>query len=157
MTKIINVAGIDVSNGFLKDPGPNSMLIQIIDPVNGYDPVPVHKFKEIHQFFFLDIDNDDIEKFGISDEHAITDQQAFDLTELLKYALDGDMNVVVHCTAGVSRSGAVVEVAEMLGFEHCTKFRAPNLRVKHKMMKTLGLMYDLDEKSVLDEVTPWGN
>ena len=55
------------------------------------------------------------------------------------------MNVVVHCTAGICRSGAVVEVATMMGFADCDNFRQPNLRVKHKMMKVLGLTYDENE------------
>jgi hypothetical protein len=57
------------------------------------------------------------------------------------------MNVVVHCHAGICRSGAVVEVASIMGFTPTDKYRQPNLRVKHKMMQVLGLTYDSDEKS----------
>jgi len=56
------------------------------------------------------------------------------------------MNVVVHCHAGICRSGAVTEVATMMGFTATDRFRQPNLRVKHKMMKVLGLTYDAEEK-----------
>jgi hypothetical protein len=56
------------------------------------------------------------------------------------------MNVVVHCVAGVCRSGAVCEVGVMMGFRDTEEFRAPNLMVKHKMMKVLGWTYDADEK-----------
>jgi protein tyrosine phosphatase len=57
------------------------------------------------------------------------------------------MNVLVHCHAGICRSGAVVEVGTILGFTPTERFRLPNLRVKHKMMKALGLTYDANEKS----------
>jgi hypothetical protein len=60
--------------------------------------------------------------------------------------MDMNMNVLVHCHAGICRSGAVVEVGTMLGFTATERFRMPNLRVKHKMMKVLGLTYDADEK-----------
>jgi predicted protein tyrosine phosphatase len=52
------------------------------------------------------------------------------------------MNVVVHCMAGICRSGAVVEVGVMMGFNDCEKYRQPNLRVKHKLMKQLGWTYN---------------
>ena len=52
------------------------------------------------------------------------------------------MNVVVHCHAGVCRSGAVAEVGITMGFEDTGVFRAPNLMVKHKLMKALGMTYD---------------
>ena len=56
------------------------------------------------------------------------------------------MNVMVHCHAGICRCGAVTEVGTMMGFTATEKFRMPNLRVKHRMMKVLGLTYDADEK-----------
>jgi hypothetical protein len=55
------------------------------------------------------------------------------------------MNVVVHCFAGICRSGAVTEVGVMMGFEDTGRFRAPNLLVKHRMMRALGWTYDADE------------
>ena len=74
------------------------------------------------------------------------DKQAQELVDILKFAQEKELNVLVHCVAGVCRSGAVVEVGEMMGFEPTNRFRAPNLRVKHRMMKALGWTYDSDEK-----------
>ena len=54
-------------------------------------------------------------------------------------------NVLVHCHAGICRSGAVVEVGSMIGFTPTERYRQPNLRVKRKMMKELGLTYDETE------------
>jgi protein-tyrosine phosphatase len=80
-------------------------------------------------------------------EFAITDEQAAELVRLLQHALDNSMNVLVHCFAGICRSGAVVEVGTLLGFTATEKYRQPNLRVKHKMMRKLGMYYDENEIS----------
>ena len=68
----------------------------------------------------------------------LTDVDAVELVRLLQHALEQRMNVVVHCHAGVCRSGAVCEVGVMMGFRDTEAFRSPNLLVKHKMMKELG-------------------
>ena len=119
------------------------MLIQISDPP-GDHPTPKRKFKEVHQFDFLDAEDSD----GFPEEAKISDEQAAEIVRLLQHALDNCMNVIVHCHAGICRSGAgaVVEVASMMGFTPTDRYRQPNLRVKHKMMKALGWTYDSDEE-----------
>ena len=62
------------------------------------------------------------------------------------------MHVVVHCHAGVCRSGAVVEVGVMMGFDDTEVFRSPNLLVKHKMMRALGWTYDENEPHTINGV-----
>lgn len=149
---IQNIAYSDVQNGTHKEPGPNCMMINIVDPAMEF-PVSKHTFKEIHRFEFLDIDGDCKTNLGDGEwvdmtEFAITDEQAAQLVALLQRALDIGLNVIVSCHAGICRSGAVAEVGVMMGFEDAQAFRAPNLRVKHKMMKALGWTYDSDEKPV---------
>lgn len=134
---IQNVALSDIQKGFHRDPGINSMLIQIVDPAMEF-PTPKHQFKETHQFEFLDLEEGD--KFA--EEFKITDVQAQQLVDLLRKAQDNDMNVVVHCVAGVCRSGAVCEVGVMMGFNDTFLYRSPNMMVKHKMMKVLGWTYE---------------
>lgn len=152
MPWIQNVALSDIPNRYHIDAGENSMLIQIVDPGMEF-PIPKHRFKETHRFEFLDLERDD--KFG--EEFKITDYQAAKLVELLQHALSNRMNVVVHCVAGVCRSGAVCEVGVMLGFKDTETFRSPNLLVKHKMMKALGWTYDEEEKHTINgEKTRWG-
>jgi hypothetical protein len=63
------------------------------------------------------------------------------------------MNVVVHCHAGVCRSGAVCEIGVMLGFNDTEAFRSPNLLVKHRMMRALGWLYDEQEPHSINGVT----
>lgn len=137
---IENVSWDDVKNGWHSDMGDNAMLIQIADPATFF-PTPKKQFKEIHQFEFLDAEDGD----RFPEECMISDDQAKSLVSLLQQAMLNHMNVLVHCHAGICRSGAVVEVGTMMGFTATDRYRQPNLRVKHKMMKVLGLTYDSDE------------
>lgn len=149
MPWIENCAVTDIPKAHHHDAGPNSMLIQIMDPP-GDHPIPKFQFKEVHRFDFLDIEDDGLTNNGDGEltdmgEFAITQEQAKELVRLLRHALDNRMNVVVHCFAGLCRSGAVVEVGTRMGFDAVEKFRSPNTRVMRLMMKELGLPYDVKE------------
>lgn len=156
MPWIQNVAMSDIKNGFHFNPGENAMLIQIMDPPGDF-PVPLYKFKEIHQFDFLDVEEDGLTNNGDGEwsdvsEFAVTQEQADKLVQLLQHAQANRMNVIVHCHAGVCRSGAVCEVGVMMGFNDTEVFRSPNLLVKHKMMKSLGWTYNEDEPHTINGV-----
>jgi protein-tyrosine phosphatase len=69
----------------------------------------------------------------------ISDEQAEEIAAILQEALENDHNVLVHCVVGQCRSGAVVEVAELIGFDECFRYRLPNIRVKSKLMQALDL------------------
>lgn len=127
----------DIHLGHHSDLGVNTMLIRIQDPACEFFPTK-KVFKEVHEFEFLDAEDED----GFDEDFKISDSQAQKLVALLQKALDNHMNVLVHCHAGICRSGAVVEVGTMMGFTATERFRQPNLRVKHKMMKVLGYTYD---------------
>jgi rhodanese-related sulfurtransferase len=147
MPWIENVSLGDIPKGRHHAAGENSMLIQIVDPDMEF-PVPMHQFKETHQFKFLDLEGPDAYGHALK----VTDDQAEQLVGLLQHALEKRMNVVVHCVAGVCRSGAVTEVGVMMGFDDCEGFRSPNLLVKHKMMKHLGWTYDENEPHTINGV-----
>lgn len=148
MPWIQNVALADIPKGHHIRVGENSMLIQIVDPAMEF-PIPKHQFKEVHQFEFLDLEEND----GWGHEFKVTDEQAAELVRLLQHAMDNCMNVVVHCVAGVCRSGAVCEVGVMMGFRDTEVYRSPNLLVKHKMMKVLGWTYDENEPHTINGVS----
>jgi hypothetical protein len=145
---IQNVALSDIKKGFHINPGDNAMLIQIVDPAMEF-PTPLYKFRETHQFEFLDLEQNDT---TIDEGFKISNEQATELVRLLQHAFDHHMNVVVHCVAGVCRSGAVCEVGVMMGFQDTEVFRSPNLLVKHKMMKALGWTYDENESHTINGV-----
>lgn len=136
MPWIQNVSMDSIRKGTHIDVGTNSMLIQIVDPAYDF-PTPLYTFKEVHQFEFLDVEESDT-AFA---EFAITPSQANRLVDLLQYALYNRMNVIVHCHAGICRSGAVCEVGVMMGFNDTETFRSPNLLVKRLMMERLGWTY----------------
>lgn len=141
MPFIQNVGKFDAISGRHQNPGGNSMLIQIMDPASEF-PRTKHTFKEVHQFEFLDVERDD----RVFEEcWRISDDQAIEIVRLLNRALENDMNVIVHCHMGICRSGAVAEVGVMMGFRDTDTFRQPNLLVKHKLMRVLGLTYDEEE------------
>jgi len=133
---IENASRFDVITGMHSDAGENSMLIQISDIISEH-PTPKYKFKEVHQFNFEDIEEDE--------EWAISDLQAQEIAELLRKAKEQHMNVIVHCHAGLCRSGAVVECGLFLGFNPPDRLRIPNTLVKKKIMKALG--HEINEKT----------
>ena len=139
---IENCSAEEVRTGKHFAPGENSMLISIADPA-GFRPVPHHAFKEVHEFEFLDLEKNDV---AIEVEMKITDAQAAEIVRLLQHALDNRMQVVVHCMMGVCRSGAVTDVGVMMGFQDAERWRSPNLLVKHKLMRVLGMLYDEQEE-----------
>lgn len=148
---IENVSKQDVALGIHSDFGPNAMLIRIQDPATEFGKVArADMFKEVYEFEFLDAEDAD----GFEDEVKISDEQAAELVRLLQRAMDNNMNVLVHCHAGICRSGAVTEVGSMMGFTATERYRQPNLRVKHRMMKALGWTYDSDEKHT-ETNGPW--
>lgn len=142
---IQNVSKSDIARGHHFDAGENSMLIQIMDPNEDF-PIPLYNFKEVHKFEFLDIEDDGMTNMGDGSmtnmgEFAITDEHAREIAKLLKHAKENHMNVIVHCHAGVFRSGAVTEVGVMLGFNDTETFRCPNRLVKKKLLKALGMRH----------------
>jgi len=161
---IQNVALSDIPKGRHIRVGENSMLIQISDPDMEF-PIASHQFKETHQFKFLDVENDGLTNNGDGtwtdmSEHAIKDADAEKLVALLQHAFENRMDVIVHCHAGICRSGAVAEVGVMMGFQDAESFRAPNRLVKHKMMQVLGWLYDEQEPHTINGVPvkeDWAN
>ena len=134
---IQNVSMKDVLLGTHRSAGKNSMLIQIVDPDSNF-PKPKDNFDEIHQFKFFDLEEEDTD---VGPNLKITAKQAKQIVKLLKHALINDMSVIVHCHAGLCRSGAVAEVGVMMGFNDTGKFRLPNKMVKKMLIKELGWGY----------------
>lgn len=145
---IENVPASSIASRMHHDAGPNSMLIQILDPGVGF-PTPKHNFMEVHQFSFLDIETSDVERGSFPEECAIQKHQAEEIAMLLRRAMASRMNVVVHCHAGLCRSGAVAEVGVMMGFQDAERHRIPNVRVKNMLLEALGMNFDPNESPLL--------
>lgn len=79
------------------------------------------------QYFFKRVEHFDFEDNDDPDDGGISDEQAKSIVAFLKESKRLDHNVVVHCFAGIRRSGAVVEFAvKDLGFSDCSEQREPN-------------------------------
>jgi predicted protein tyrosine phosphatase len=131
---IENCSEKDIARGKHRDAGENSMLIQIADCDRVF-VTPRQKFSEVYQFRFSDIEDN----HPMAELYGISDKQATYIARLLERAVEKRMNVIVHCFAGICRSGAVSIVGEILGMAPSGKFRLPNTRVKRKLMAKLGL------------------
>ena len=136
MPKIENCSWIDFQKGNHRVNPIGTVAIQITDP-GDTPPEPLENcFVSRHPFQFLDAEEPT--QF-FPEEKLISDTQAEEIAAILQKALENDHNVLVHCVVGQCRSGAVVEVAEMIGFDECFRYRLPNVRVKSKLMQALDL------------------
>jgi predicted protein tyrosine phosphatase len=141
MPKIINISYAQAQSGDYPHPG-DSVLIQITDPGTPA-PTTAHKYLAKHHFQFHDADdNNGAGEFPYVPKVLIKDEQAKQIVEILRNAIDNDTNVVVHCHAGICRSGAVCEVGVMMGFDDPERVRLPNRLVKYKLMRELGWTYE---------------
>lgn len=136
MPKIENVPQIAVELGTHKLPAKGTILIQITDP-DGVFVTPKFEddFHHIEQFKFYDV----TEPLWGNDKllEPITEEQASELAGILDFAREYNYNVLVHCAAGICRSGAVTEVGVIMGFQAVHDNRMPNVEVKSKMLRCL--------------------
>ncbi len=137
MPKIINFSRFDIERGNHQKPNENTILIRIFDVHTDY-PKPYHTFTEVLEFTFLDLEYNSI---GTDlEEFMITQEQANEICDVLKRAMENGSDVYVHCTAGICRSGAVVQAGVELGFDDPNIHRQPNIFVLHKLRESLGLI-----------------
>ena len=101
-----------------------TILIQLQDYGTWQFAIPKYKdeFIAIHQFAFDDITEESTA--------SIQEHQAKQIANILDKALEDGHNIVVHCHAGICRSGAVAEVGVMIGFQDTENLRIPNTLVK---------------------------
>ena len=142
MPSIQNVSRYDVESGshLATDSGRKVVLIQISDPDTAH-PTPAKSFEKIFKFKFLDIEEDQ----ECPDQWRPSADDAYYIASILLTCLQMDYDLVVHCHAGVCRSGAVAEVGEMLGFEYAGSYKQPNVALKKHLMNALGLSFDPEE------------
>jgi len=137
--EIENVSYDSVANGTHKNHGNDTILIRILDNDNNNPASPKYDFCEIREFYFMDVDEDT----HIADNSfRFNTEMAKEMVCILKKAKKENKNIVVHCTLGMCRSGAVTEIGTMLGFYPVHNSRIPNSHVKKLMMRELGWTYD---------------
>lgn len=78
----------------------------------------------------------------------ISNYQAKRIAEIIQKAKEDNVDIFVHCTAGVSRSGAVVEAGLLYGFQLPKDHRygrIPNKTVYNKIRRELGITFSFEE------------
>lgn len=106
-----------------------SYCIQI-ESIDGYE------FLELEDVFkkTLKLRFDDIEWTDDRIERQITTSQAEQIKSFLEDANKEQVSVLVYCTVGKSRSGAIVQYAiDSLGFESLNNDRQPNRVILKKL------------------------
>jgi predicted protein tyrosine phosphatase len=123
------------------EPG-RTVLIRIADVAHMFEDRDVKHFKDfasVMEFNFQD--NEDVEN------GAMVESQARNMADFLRRAFADNQNVVVHCHAGLCRSGAVTDAGVAFGFQDAETFRTPNLHVKKLLFKHLGLINSWDQEA----------
>lgn len=124
-------------------------LLQISD-VCKQQPIPKYEeyFKDKLCLNFNDVEDE----FDMS---SISDYQAQQIADFILKAKADNADIVVHCLAGICRSGAVVEAAMSVGYtDAVNRQRIPNTLVKRKVMQCLGT-YITPETNMFSEDFVW--
>lgn len=135
MPYVQNVSFDDVKKLIIYNDCKNTLLISITDNDMSY---PTHLgggFWSAVYYQFLDVD-------GPEYKQVISDGQAKGIIHWLEFAKRHNKDVLVHCMMGINRSGAVREVAEILGFEVIGQKQGYNAYVKTKLIQAAGLGYE---------------
>jgi predicted protein tyrosine phosphatase len=142
MPWIGNYSFSDIKTGqHALEPG-RTTLIRIGDVCTMFDPKDVFHWDKFPSEFCFDFqDNEDIEA------GAMNEEQASQIARILKDAYRLNYNVVVHCVAGLCRSGAVTEAGVAYGFQDAETHRIPNVHVKKLLFKHLGLINSWDQEA----------
>ena len=137
--EIENVSYIDIVDGNHTNRGEDTILIRILDTDNENPAEPKSSFFKIISFKFLDCD----ENAGLNDKFLFNSDMAKEIVEIFEICKKENKNIVVHCTAGICRSGAITEVGEMFGFKVTknSNRRIPNTLVKKLLLSELGWGY----------------
>jgi protein tyrosine phosphatase len=135
MTWIQNISLSNAINGIHYFVPHKTVLIRIQDFGNTvFQPV----LFEVHKFCFND--NDDP-----NDTSNITIEQANQIANILKNCKDKGYNIVVHCIAGLCRSGAIADVGILYGFEDTETKKIPNMLVKNRLKECFNMKVDYTE------------
>lgn len=106
---------------------------------------PDYEFPEGESEFLREVFFHEVFEIAVDDSDNIPEDVIEELAIILTVAKNLGKNIVVHCHAGISRSGAVVEVATMMGFEDIGRYRSPNRVLKEKLRKALGIKNSYEE------------
>lgn len=128
----------------------NVILISINDIGSSTKIENTNFFKNIYTFYFEDIEDEYVYSIYNKEDtipiwaKGISDHQAKKIAKILLLSKNKH-NILVHCHAGVSRSGAITEIAVDLGFKlyNFSNLRTINQTVYKKIKNQLSLKYKI--------------
>lgn len=118
-----------------------TVLIQIQDPNTQFiDARYFEDFVNIYRFHFTDAE---------SGENIISDEQAETIARILQNCYKHSFHVIVHCHAGICRSGAITKAASLIGFKPLMAGSDANANtlVYNKVRKALGVSYSWENSN----------
>lgn len=136
--RIENISRKECIEGGHLDPRQHpTVLIQICEVEDEHAvPLLLEHFVKTIQLKFDDVEDP-------FDMNCISEGQAGVIANALKEAKLLGHDVVVHCYAGICRSGAVAEVGTIIGFEVANgRWRMPNTLVKRRILEKLNLSFN---------------
>lgn len=145
MPKIYNLSKAEVEKISYSTSKPYAgyAILRILDPAVFFKNVTNCGFVAEHRFEFIDATPEECIQYRLSDEYLITEEQATAIAKLLlDWELKG-LNIIVHCYAGLCRSGAIVELMVDRGYddpilENPEKYeRIPNMYVFDKIVSAM--------------------
>lgn len=134
----IETCGIGhIHTGYHNYWGFDTWLIRIYDTYPIYKAYPPRKeFEKIFEFTFDDLDPEFLTGKEIRQYKIFNKNHATKILKILELAKESKKNIVIHCVAGICRSGAIAEVAEELfDFNYKEKDRFPNTYIKDLLLE----------------------
>lgn len=145
MPKIYNLSKAEVEkvSYSTRKPYQGYAIMRILDPAMYFKSVSSCGFVDEVQYEFLDATPEECVMYRWPEEFLITDAQAEQIAaKLLEWESKG-LNIIVHCHAGLCRSGAVTLVMVERGYddpilENPEKYeRIPNIYVFDKIVSAM--------------------
>ncbi|MDO9252601.1 MAG: hypothetical protein Q7U48_13760 [Hydrogenophaga sp.] len=116
MPTITRCSAAEFLAGVHPAPSREAVAIQITDPCCAA-PRAGDQYHALHHFEFTDTER----ASELTGEFAINNDQARSIAVILRDALAEGRDVVVHCQAGIYRSGGVAEAARRCGFDYVNR------------------------------------
>lgn len=130
------IANVGESHAEMYEPDDNTVVISITEPNR---KARLNGFKDMLRLEFQDYDHN---RNHPEDAVLFTPTLAARIVRFARKHRDNESNILIHCAAGISRSGAVAEalLEAFPEYEDKGLKRYPNNMVKTMMKRALGLV-----------------
>lgn len=119
-----------------------AILISIVNPGfdNPYDETEdgskfKHGYVRVYNFTVADLLDDDVNNPQYN--MRFNDDQAARMIEIINRAASEQLDIVVHCHMGISRSAAVTSVTPVYGYSVQTNTSCANSSIRRRLMEVI--------------------